>query len=155
MEQGVERDRLTGCKTHEQLARDIHRATSNGGQAFYRSDFACLDIEDFKTYGEMTGHAAGDKALADISKQLRETYSDENVYRYGGDEFVIELNGQQYSSAQTPVGIRLKHSIVRVAAKKNQHRNHHVTSLVLFHLHKGIVEATKEGTEIACEIVAS
>jgi diguanylate cyclase (GGDEF)-like protein len=149
-------DRLTGCKTRNQLAEDIRRATSSeDGQAVYRNDFACLDIEDFKTYLENTGLAAGDRVLQDIGKQLREIYSDANVYRFGGDEFVIELRGRPYSPAQTPSGISLKHSVVTVVAKKNHRRNHHVNRGVIFRLDEGIVEATRAGTEIACEIVTS
>jgi diguanylate cyclase (GGDEF)-like protein len=148
-------DRLTGCKTKEQLSEDIRRAaTSEDGEVFYRSDFACLDIEDFMTYLNTTGLAAGDRVLQDIGKQLREIYSDASVYRFGGDEFVVELKGRQYSPVQTPHEIGLKHSIVRIAAKKNWRRNHHVNRLIIFHFDKGIVEATHEGTEIACEIVA-
>ncbi|HXO33148.1 MAG TPA: diguanylate cyclase [Candidatus Acidoferrales bacterium] len=116
---GDEVDRLTGCKTRDQLLEDIRRATSSGdGQAFKRSDFACVDIEDFKTYLEATGLAAGDKVLKDIGTELREIYSDANVYRFGGDEFVIELRRRPYGPAQTPGGISLKHSIVRIVAKK-------------------------------------
>jgi len=51
-------DRLTGCKTKEQLSEDIRRAaTSEDGEVFYRSDFACLDIEDFMTYLNTTGNS--------------------------------------------------------------------------------------------------
>jgi len=151
---GDEIDRLTGCKTRDQLVQDIRRATSSeDGRALYRSDFACLDIDDFQTYLEATGVAAGDKVLKSIGTELREIYSDANVYRFGGDEFVIELRGRTYSPAQTPGEISLKHSIVRIVAKKNWRRNHHVNRLVFFHLDKGVVEATREGTEIACEIV--
>jgi diguanylate cyclase (GGDEF)-like protein len=147
-------DRLTGCKTRDQLLEDIRRATSSeDGQAWYRSDFACLDIEDFKTYLDATGLAAGDKVLRDIGTELRKIYSDANVYRFGGDEFAIELSGRPYCPAQTPGGISLKHSIVRVVAKKNWRRNHHVNRMIFFHIDKGIVEATQKGTEIACEIV--
>ena len=140
-----EKDPLTGCKTRGQLFEDIRRATTEGWQALYRSDFACLDIEDFKTYLDNTGPAGGDEVLKGIGKQLRETYSDANVYRFGGDEFVIELRGRPYSPAQTPAGISLKHSIVRVVAKKNQRRNHYVNRVIILHLDKGIIEATQEG----------
>jgi diguanylate cyclase (GGDEF)-like protein len=147
-------DRLTGCKTRDQLFEDIRRAaTSEDGEVFFRSDFVCLDIEDFMTYLDTRGLAAGDKVLKDIGEQLRQTYSDANVYRFGGDEFVVELKGRQYGPVQTPHEISLKHSIVRIAAKKNWRRNHHVNRLIIFQFDKGIVEATKEGTEIACEIV--
>jgi diguanylate cyclase (GGDEF)-like protein len=152
---GVRKDPLTGCKTWEQLVEDIRRATTEGWGELYRSDFACLDIEDFRTYLETSGFAAGDRVLQDVGKQLREIYSDANVYRFGGDEFVIELRGRPYCAVQTPSGISLKHSVVRVVAKTNQRRNHYVNRVIIFHFDKGIVEATREGTEIACEIVTS
>ena len=152
--EGGQTDPLTGCKTRSQLAEDIRRATSESGQDFYRSDFACVDIADFMTYLDNTGLAAGDGVLADIGTQLRETYSDPDVYRFGGDEFVIELRGRPYRPAQTPAEIRLKHSVVRVVAKKNPPRNHYINRAIIFHLDRGIVEAAPGGTEINCEIVA-
>lgn len=146
-------DRLTGCKTRDQLLENIYRATSSeDGQAFYRGDFACLDIDDFMTYLNAAGPAAGDKVLKDIGTELRQIYSDANVYRFGGDEFVIELRGRPYSPAQTPDGVILKHSIVRIVAKKNWRRSHHVNRLIFFYLDKGVVDATREGTEITCDI---
>jgi diguanylate cyclase (GGDEF)-like protein len=124
-----------------------------GEQAIYRSDFVCLDIEDFATYLDTTGPAAGDKVLQNIGEQLREIYSDANVYRFGGDEFVVALKGRQYSQVQTLHEISLKHSIVRVAVQKNLRRNHYINRVIIFHLDKGIVEATREGTEIVCQLV--
>ena len=152
---GHETDPLTGCKTRYQLVMDIGRATSVDGQVLYKSDFACLDIDDFKTYLDYAGIAPGDAVLEAIGKQLRETYSDANVYRFGGDEFVIELKGRKYNPVKTPSGISLKYSIVRVAATKDQRRNHYINRAIVFHLDKGIVEATQKGTEVACEIVTT
>jgi diguanylate cyclase (GGDEF)-like protein len=152
---GYEKDPLTGCKTRGQIFEDIRRATTEGQQPFYRGDFACIDIEDFRTYLDNTGLVAGDEVLKGIGKQLREAYSEANVYRFGGDEFVIELGDRTYSPPQTPAGISLKHSLVKVVAKKNQRRNHYVNRVIVFHLDKGIIEATQTGTEIACEIVTS
>jgi len=64
------------------------------------------------------------------------------------------ISARPYSPVQTPSEISLKHSVVKIVAKKNQKRNHHVNRVIIFNLDKGIVEATPEGTEIACEIVA-
>ncbi|MDP3296498.1 MAG: diguanylate cyclase [Thermodesulfovibrionia bacterium] len=53
-----------------------------------------LDIDDFKTYNDMKGHAAGDKLLCElanlISKEIRKV---DLAVRYGGEEFLLLLNG--------------------------------------------------------------
>lgn len=70
---GYETDRFTRCKARDRLFKDIRRATSEGG-ATYRSDFVCLDIDDFKTYLDTEGLAPGDKVLQDIGKQPRDLF---------------------------------------------------------------------------------
>ena len=47
------------------------------------------DINQFKTVNDTYGHRVGDDILALFSKTLREFFKDENIYRYGGDEFLI------------------------------------------------------------------
>ena len=53
-----------------------------------------LDIDDFKTYNDMKGHAAGDKLLCElanlISKEIRKV---DLAVRYGGEEFILLVNG--------------------------------------------------------------
>jgi hypothetical protein len=50
---------------------------------------------DGKGYQDFAGITAGDEARKDVTPQLREAYSQANVYRFSGDEFVIELTGRQ------------------------------------------------------------
>jgi len=52
-----------------------------------------IDLDDFKILNDEYGHNFGDKVLMEFSeivfKHIRKT---DNVFRYGGDEFVIFLN---------------------------------------------------------------
>ena len=52
-----------------------------------------LDVDNFKTYNDKYGHAAGDKALAAVAGALGGSLvrSDDFVARFGGEEFVILL----------------------------------------------------------------
>ncbi len=60
-----------------------------------------LDIDNFKLLNDTLGHIKGDEALIDISKNLKEIFSNkECVARLGGDEFVIfipSIENKEYS----------------------------------------------------------
>ena len=60
------------------------------------------DIDNFKLYNDTYGHQQGDYALVTIAKtlkdQLRQT---DEVFRWGGEEFVIILPEQNHSSGLT------------------------------------------------------
>jgi len=52
---------------------------------------AIMDIDFFKTYNDTYGHLAGDNALAEVGKLLKETLKrpGEYAFRVGGEEFAI------------------------------------------------------------------
>ena len=50
---------------------------------------AMTDIDKFKEINDTLGHAAGDEVLKRVSNIMTEIFSDEHVFRYGGDEFLI------------------------------------------------------------------
>ena len=50
---------------------------------------ALLDIDDFKGINDTKGHLVGDDALLVITSNLRENFRDKELFRYGGDEFLI------------------------------------------------------------------
>ena len=54
-----------------------------------------LDVDDFKAYNDSHGHGAGDEILRCVARILRESArADDLVGRYGGEEFVLLVNGE-------------------------------------------------------------
>lgn len=51
-----------------------------------------IDIDDFKEFNELYGHACGDSVLKAVAKGLKRAINDKGIIsRYGGDEFTIIL----------------------------------------------------------------
>ncbi len=88
-------DELTGLGSRtffERAAgRRVEQARDNG------TPLACvlLDVDDFKAYNDSHGHGAGDEILRCVARVLRESArADDLVGRYGGEEFVLLVNGE-------------------------------------------------------------
>ena len=97
----VYRDALTGVKSkhayveaEEALDRQLAAGTAGA--------FAIVmcDINNLKRVNDTMGHAAGDVVIRKASALICETFKHSPVYRYGGDEFVVILRGQDYENRQ-------------------------------------------------------
>jgi len=58
----------------------------------YKHDLtlALLDVDHFKRYNDSNGHQAGDRALATVSRILKESFRGSDiVVRHGGEEFAV------------------------------------------------------------------
>jgi diguanylate cyclase (GGDEF)-like protein/PAS domain S-box-containing protein len=86
-EQSV-RDPLTGCYNRRQLL-DFYKQNRSLDEIW-----GCIyaDIDHFKHYNDVYGHAAGDSVLLKMSRFLmRHVRAEEAVIRMGGDEFLVVL----------------------------------------------------------------
>lgn len=79
------RDELTGLYNRRALEQTIE--TFNSLDIWYH--IAMIDIDNFKTINDKFGHSVGDEALIALAKTLKSHFPDDEVYRYGGDEFII------------------------------------------------------------------
>jgi len=82
------RDPLTGCYNRRELV-DLY-ARKRTPEEIWGCIYA--DIDNFKHYNDVYGHAGGDSALVRMSRFLmRYVRAEEPVIRMGGDEFLIIL----------------------------------------------------------------
>ncbi len=78
-------DALTGVKNRTAFSQD--KKINN----YLDSDYFCIyiDVNELNYYNNKYGHAAGDQMLKFIGEVLTSTFSDSDIYRMGGDEFLI------------------------------------------------------------------
>lgn len=88
-----------------------------------RRDFSLLilDLDSFKAVNDTFGHQTGDLVLREFSRVLSDyTRERDQVFRYGGDEFTIILNGAKNASV-LKIAARIQKAIVnnRLLSKFN------------------------------------
>lgn len=86
-------DQLTGAYNRHSL-RNYFNTTSKH-TIFY---FGIIDVDNFKSINDTFGHDIGDKCLKEIADQLKQEFG-QNVYRYGGDEFVVISEKREHELA--------------------------------------------------------
>jgi diguanylate cyclase (GGDEF)-like protein len=150
---GFDRDTLTGSETRQGLRTRINRATWGSSwtdRTIYRERFLCIDLDDFKKYLDVHGLLDGDAVLRGLADRLQAHYGKLDVYRFGGDEFVVVLGDREPWLPELPSDVTLAHAIVDVALRRNQHRNHHVYNWIEMHLDAGVLASRSHGTRIQC-----
>ena len=87
-----ERDPLTGVRTRDALMRRLDEEAARNRR--YQQPYAALllDADHFKSINDAFGHQRGDQVLAELAQRLRHIHrACDEVFRYGGDEFVVLL----------------------------------------------------------------
>jgi diguanylate cyclase (GGDEF)-like protein len=86
------RDQLTGLFNRRYLIETLERELLRAAARNQCLTVAMVDIDHFKQFNDIFGHAAGDAVLAKLGVTLREwTRGEDIVARYGGEEFAIVL----------------------------------------------------------------
>lgn len=87
-------DHLTGAFGRAEFDRRwpavLARARAQGGSCA----LLVIDLDHFKAINDGFGHARGDAVLQEAVRRIRQaTRSSDDLYRWGGDEFVLVLTG--------------------------------------------------------------
>jgi diguanylate cyclase (GGDEF)-like protein len=113
-------DSLTGVGSRsffERAARRrVEQATKNG------TPLSCvlLDVDDFKAYNDAHGHDAGDEVLRGVARVIRESArADDLIGRYGGEEFVLLVNGDAEGALE--VAERIREAVRGAGMQANEH----------------------------------
>lgn len=86
------RDALTGLYNREYFEQTANSTLEKGTLSTAAIIF--VDIDDFKKVNDTLGHMVGDDVICSIAKRLLGTFRHSDVVaRYGGDEFVVFVNG--------------------------------------------------------------
>lgn len=117
------RDRLTGLWDRGAFYRDLRHMAEISEKTGTRLWLVFVDLNNFKPVNDILGHPMGDRILVSQAANLQHAVSDfGTVYRYGGDEFVAIITGQEESvirdvvkriettSEQSPGGIKVSAS---------------------------------------------
>lgn len=82
-------DQLTGMMNKQFL---IEKYGETKGRETSSKSLLFIDVDDFKTINDNYGHLVGDEVLRELAACIKSTIRNENeVVRFGGDEFVIIL----------------------------------------------------------------
>lgn len=99
-------DKLTSLyntRYFEQMYHEMFHETQANGKPMV---LAILDIDHFKKFNDVNGHAVGDEVLRHVAKILntaRRADGDDMVFRYGGEEFCVLMPNTRLSEANDVV----------------------------------------------------
>src|SRR5262245_28188227 len=83
-------DELTGLHNRRGFKILIEQQIKRGQRIKQPVFVIIIDINKFKGINDNFGHPAGDKALKDTAKILKNTFRDNDIIaRWGGDEFIV------------------------------------------------------------------
>ena len=107
-------DSLTGVKNkhaYTQWEERIDAQISSGDC----SPFAVVvcDVNDLKRINDTLGHKAGDQVIRDACSSICRTFKHSPVFRTGGDEFVVIINGEDFP---------IRHELVEQVTSRSEER---------------------------------
>jgi len=105
------RDALTGALDRGRLEFHGRKSVEEAALAGRPVSLFIIDIDHFKSFNDRFGHAAGDVVLLRIARIVMATVgSDNSVFRYGGEEFVVIADSLTRAAALA-LGERIRRDI--------------------------------------------
>lgn len=97
-------DILTGAgnrTAYSEKVSSLNKSIREGTASF---SMAIFDINGLKSINDENGHEAGDLLIIDAANTITGTFGAENVYRIGGDEFAVILDGKTLDEINNMIG---------------------------------------------------
>lgn len=133
----VNADPLTGLLNRRGIQEQLEAELARHIAAGQSLTIFMMDLDGFKPINDRYGHGAGDRALIWIAGELRRLLrADDQLGRYGGDEFLAILPGINQEQAQQ-MADRMTASLAETAA-----REPHLPSVTI-----GFATANDDGRE--------
>ena len=115
-------DGLTGLFNHrylqERLGQEVERAAHGGGDL----SLVFCDLDEFKAFNDLHGHAAGDEALRCVARAVERCIRRVDIAaRYGGEEIVVVLTDTGRDAA-LEVAERIRREVAAASDKEQGRR---------------------------------
>ena len=100
------RDPLTGAGNRRALRFALDEAERQQVKLGIPTSLVLLDLDHFKSVNDVYGHEAGDRILVNLVEILQSRLrGQDSLFRLGGEEFVILLQGTAAREAETVAGM--------------------------------------------------
>jgi diguanylate cyclase (GGDEF)-like protein len=83
-------DQTTGMQNRFSFNQNIRDNIQNRQRSFW---LLFIDLDDFKAVNDLYGHEVGDSVLHTVAERLGTIYKYAEIFRMGGDEFIMMLYG--------------------------------------------------------------
>jgi diguanylate cyclase (GGDEF)-like protein len=95
------RDALTGLPNRRAYEEHLDEALREAAAGDRRISVVLFDLDDFKRWNDSGGHAAGDAVLTQVGRAAaRPLRAGEELFRVGGDEFAVVVDGGAAAGVQ-------------------------------------------------------
>lgn len=95
------------------------KAVARAARETQRVAVVVIDLDFFKLINDKHGHLMGDRVLADVGRAIRnETRARDIVGRFGGEEFVVLIDGRAAAAHAIDIATRIRE---RIAALSHPH----------------------------------
>ncbi len=143
MDELAHTDSLTGIKNKtayiertEKLDRDIAAGAANFA-------IIMIDVNCLKKVNDTYGHERGNEYLINACKLACDVFGKDNVYRVGGDEFVVILDGEDVKHCDAAVS-RIKAEVERFRADSTLEPWEKVSAAVGVAYYEEVIDSTAE-----------
>lgn len=86
-------DLLTGVLNRNEMNNRVMQLNIDDRPGRENIGIVFADLNGLKNMNDKNGHSAGDRLIKDAAKILQKVFGDAEIYRAGGDEFMILLRG--------------------------------------------------------------
>lgn len=91
-------DSLTGTKNkHAYVEKEEEMNIFIREKKVAEFSIILFDLNDLKAINDTYGHDVGDKYIIKTCEMINSYFNGDEIYRFGGDEFVLILEGESYS----------------------------------------------------------
>ncbi len=96
-------DELTGVRNNNAFREFTENLDSSMKKKSKENQFGVIlcDLNDLKTLNDTRGHSFGDEAIQRTSRMICDIFEHSPVFRIGGDEFVVVLQGHDFANRES------------------------------------------------------